>query len=437
VKSDEKSVITGKWLLFTVLEESLTDKFKYHTDSFNDKDFLLSDEKYLNDLILSSSSEIKQLVSEENWFFWNEKNKIEEALLKDPYNIDLNAKAHAFDIAIINRICILKALYTPGSSILNINHAFRLSSREIMIRELIKPLDRKVMEEMGSPLDFFGRGTVSTYAKEVGHMNCICVQEHDQSLYYWLKAREEGLLSSSHILLHIDAHSDMTLISPEELGVLKNITKSDELKNYIASFYSGANNLITPVNLTSFIHYAVFCGLVREIFWVYPDPDYCKYRLPANLDRNFLLDIEGAQNFSLQNGHIICQWEGIKVHIIRLSELPVFTEDVILDIDMDFFLNGASADGQSGCRGYRIRNREDTDSWQKLVSHKLKIGNLKPWIGTEAFTSIIKSKHIFSPVTTLCLSPFFIPEEWHFLINILIKELSVTDQEKVFFKKNF
>ncbi|MEQ8168710.1 MAG: UPF0489 family protein [Candidatus Eremiobacterota bacterium] len=405
----------------------MTDKFKLHTDSFNNKDFLISDEKYLNDLILLSPSEIKQLVSEENWFFWNEKNKIEEELLKDPYNMHLNFKAYAFDIAIVNRLCILKTLYNPGSSILNVSHAFRLSSRDIMVQELIKPLDRKVIEEMGSPPGFFGRGTVSAYAKEAGYMNCICVKEHDQSLYYWLKARDEGFFSSSHILLHIDAHSDMTLISPEDLELLKNITKSEELKNYIASFYSGSNSLITPVNLTSFIHYAVYCGLVREIFWVYPDPDYCKYRLPANIDRTFLLDIEGGHDFSLENGHVICQWEGIKVHIIRLSELPVFTEEVILDIDMDFFLNEASADGKSGCRGYRIRNREDIDLWQKLVSYRLKIGNLKPWISPETFTSIIKSKHIFSPVTTLCLSPFFMPEEWHFLINILIKELSVTD----------
>ena len=418
------SLVTAHWSLVTVPEESLTDKFKYHTDSFNDKDFLISDEKYLDDLIFSSSSEIKQIISEENWFFWNEKNKIEEALLEDPYNIDMNFKAHAFDIAMVNRLCILKVLYNPGSSILNVNHAFRLSSREIMVQELIKPLNRKVIEEMGLPLNFFGRNTVSPCAKEAGHMNCICVQEHDQSLYYWLKAREEGFLSSSHILIHIDAHSDMTLISPEDLEVLKNITESDELKNYIASFYSDGNNLITPVNLTSFIHYAVYCGLVREIFWVYPDPDYCKYRLPANMERAFLLDIEGAENFSLQNGHIICQWEGINVHIIRLSELPVFTEDVILDIDMDFFLNEASADGLSGCRGYRIRNREDINLWQKLVTHKLKIGNLKPWITPDTFTYVIKSKHIFSPVTTLCLSPFFMPEEWHFLIHILIKELS-------------
>lgn len=405
--------------------KTLTDNFKHHTDSFNNKDFLISDEKYLDDLILSSSSyEIKQILSEENWFFWNEKSKIEEGLLKDPYNIDLNFKAHAFDIAIVNRLCILKALYSPGFSVLNLNHAFRLSSREIMLQELIRPFDMKVMEQLGVPLNFFGTGSISPYAKEAGHMNCICVKEHDQSIYYWLKAREEGFLSSSHILIHIDTHSDMTLISPSDLELLKNIKNSDEVKHYIASFYSKGNNLITPVNLTSFIHYAVSCGLVREIFWVYPDPDYCKYRLPANMERAFILDMEGAENFSLQDGHIICQWAGIKVHIIRLSEIPFFNEEVILDIDMDFFLNEASAEGLSGCRGYRIRNRGDIDLWRELVSHKLKIGDLKPWITPEIFTSIIKSKGIFSPVTTLCLSPFFIPEEWHFLIHILMKELS-------------
>jgi len=215
----------------------------------------------------------------------------------------------------------------------------------------------------------------------------------------------------------------MTLISQEDLDLLKHIKNSDELKNYIASFYREDNNLITPVNLTTFIHYAVSCGIVREIFWVYPDPDYCKYRLPANLERAFFLDIEGAENFSLRNGHIMCRWAGIDVHIIRLSELPVFTEEVILDIDMDFFLNGASADGLSGCRGYRIRNREDLDLWRELVPHKLRIGDLKPWITPEAFTSVIKSKHIVSPLVTLCLSPFFIPEEWHFLISIVAKSL--------------
>jgi hypothetical protein len=211
----------------------------------------------------------------------------------------------------------------------------------------------------------------------------------------------------------------MFCISEKDMKILSNIKDLDEFKNYIATFYfrDPGDNLITPINLTSFIHYAVHTGLVREVFWIYPTPDYCKYRFPANLDLSFILSIDGASEFRLEDGHIVCNWAGIKVHILTLEELPVFNEEVILDIDIDFFINNNSLDEISGSRGYRINNKELLTMWKNITDSPLKTGDVVPWITPEKFSSLLKSRNIFSLITTIALSPFFTPQSYHFLIN--------------------
>ena len=366
---------------------------------FQNEEALNRDLAYLENLVLSlSSEELFKTILEENWYLWKEKGKCEDLILKELYNIEYNFRAYAYEVAICRRISVLRALNKLcGRSLISLSQAFRISSPIPLIEELIKPVTKETLELMGEPLERFGRGNISELAKSPGSMKCICTDEHDQVLFHWLKSREEGFLNSDHILLHFDAHSDMTSISENDMSILSGIKSAEDLKNYIATFYSSSegNNLITPVNLVSFIYYAVKKKLVREIFWVYPTPDYCKYRFPANLERAYLFDIDEAKDFRLENRHIVCDWAGVKVHILTIEELPVFSEEVILDIDMDFFLNRSSAESRNGARGYRLWNREDLKAWKSICNYSVRFGSLVPWITPENFFKFIKTKKYF------------------------------------------
>jgi len=394
-------------------------------ENFEKENPLDTDLKYLEELVLSSSSDhLYGILSDENWFLWKEKGKYEDLILKDLYNTEYNFRAYIYEVAICRRICILKALNKlQGRSLISVHQAFRMFPPDTMIEELTKPLDRQVLSSMGESLKIFGRGKTSSVE---GDMKCICTDEHDEVLYYWLKARKSGILNSDHILLHFDAHSDMTSIDSLDMKIISAIDDPEEFKNYITTCYSlsPGKNLITPVDLVSFIYCAVKKDLIREIFWVYPDPDYCKYRFPANLDRSYIFDIDGGENFRLETGHIVCDWAGIKVHILRLGDLPLFNEEVILDIDMDFFLNQSSADSRAGCRGYRVWDRESLETWKKICSHPLRLGDLIPWITPDKFISTLKDKKINSLITTVALSPFFTESSYHFLIDTISEKLS-------------
>lgn len=401
--------------------------FDLHINNFQKDTFLNKDLEYLESLISGAgSADLYKALGEENWHLWNQKGKIEELLVKDLYNLELNFKAYAFEVAICRRVSILKALENmTGRGPVSLFHAFSIFPPDIMIEELIRPIDEDTINNLGKTPEIFGRGYISPLAKEAGNMKPVSFDEHDEVLYYWLKAREKGIIRADHILLHFDAHSDMLCIDRDDLQILNSISGIEEFKNYISTFYfrEPGENLLTPVNLVSFIYFAVKSNIVREVFWVFPDPDYSKYRLPANLDLLSLLDIDGGENFRLEDGHIVCDWAGVKIHILRLSDIPVFNEEVILDIDLDFFLNESSADERTGCRGYRVWDRKNLDKWKSMCNGPLKLGQTVPWITPEAFIEMISAKGIYSLISTICRSPFFTAKEFHFLLDILKEQL--------------
>ena len=56
--------------------------FKLHIENLYDETWIKKDLTYLENLILSSSDEeLSSTISEESWFLWNEKGKLEEVIL--------------------------------------------------------------------------------------------------------------------------------------------------------------------------------------------------------------------------------------------------------------------------------------------------------------------------------------------------------------------
>ncbi|MCK5494191.1 MAG: UPF0489 family protein, partial [Candidatus Omnitrophica bacterium] len=156
------------------------------------------------------------------------------------------------------------------------------------------------------------------------------MQNHGMAYSKWAIETIKHRLREGAILLHIDRHSDMLI--------------SDILHNKPISVRE-AQHCIYP--LASFIPPAVFHDLVSEIYWVVP------YDMSVEEDKKILV---GEQIFSngqrryyaevlpLDEAERIISHKGTElkqaiVHILHLSQLPIFItkNDLILDIDIDFF----------------------------------------------------------------------------------------------------
>jgi len=130
---------------------------------------------------------------------------------------------------------------------------------------------------------------------------------------------------------------------------------------------------------------------------------------------------ESGKNFRFEKGYVTCDWHGIKVHIARIEDLPEFQEDVIVDIDMDYFVNMDDSSSTFGCRGYRVLDEEDLNYWYEMADVNLEKGDVKPWIKLEEFCNILKYKNIRSSLAFLSLSPYFTHNYYH---NTLLEKLS-------------
>ena len=389
--------------------------------------WLKEDMDYLGRIIKfqDSPEKLKEKLGEENVYLWRQKIFWENLLLYDLYNLEINFNIHTFEMAIVRRLSVIMAQNKlKDRKLKHLREAFKMYPLRGLLNEMTLPVTEETIRASGCPLQVFGDGIFVSYARPAGKMTGIVVKEHDASLYYWLKFKEEGkIMPQGNVILHFDAHSDMNLICDEDLKVLSDISELETLKSWFSSFYyehSVTEHVRAVVNLTNYLHFAVRTGFAGEIFWIMPDPDFCKLRLAANLIKNFLLEIEGGDDFRTDAGHVVCRWEGIKVHILRLRDLPLFNQSVILDIDIDYFIND---DSSWNWHGYKILNENELNYWRNICSKPLEIGSIKPWIDLETFCEILLLKNIQSPLVTISASPFYTPGQYHLLPCKLLEKL--------------
>ncbi len=391
--------------------------------------WLEEDIKHLERMIKfqNSPESLKKKLGEENWYLWEQKVHYEKMLLDDLYNLEINFKIYAYELGILRRISIIRAQNKlKDKKVKHTYEAFTIYPQRALLNEMTHPITEEI--SLQRPLKTYGRGYFHPSSRPAGKMKVILVKEHDEALYHWLKDKERSQIPrKANILIHFDAHSDMSLIEDDDIQYLLKIKKLKELKRWFASFYyqeKNADQIRSPINLTTYLHYAVKTGLLGEIFWVMPDPDFCKLRLATNLKKSFLLEIDGGNNFRAEHRHIICHWEGIKVHILRICDLPVFKESVILDIDMDYFLNEDSGSNEYGWHGYRIQNENELTYWNQISGKSMKIGDIKPWITLENFYQFLLIKNILTSSVTISLSPFYTLKDYHIIADKLADLLS-------------
>lgn len=89
--------------------------------------------------------------------------------------------------------------------------------------------------------------------------------EHSEAFYYWQKARHEAVLSFPIDLFHVDAHADMDM--PSEFRTPLHPAKGAAV-DPVDYFRAFARDELT---ITNYIFPAVLSGLVRNVYFFYPD----------------------------------------------------------------------------------------------------------------------------------------------------------------------
>ena len=97
-----------------------------------------------------------------------------------------------------------------------------------------------------------------------------CMEDDDGAYDVW-----KAVGVSDRILVHFDGHLDFNWITDRSADELLTAGSSEELDRLIAQvsvWNLDGRSLRTRVNITNFIYPAIKHGIVREFFWVIPDP---------------------------------------------------------------------------------------------------------------------------------------------------------------------
>lgn len=133
------------------------------------------------------------------------------------------------------------------------------------------------------------------------------MENHDQAYHIW---RDAGV--KEKILVHIDAHHDMWWIDD--------------------------NRSLTIAN---FICPAIKEGIVREVYWVVPDRTWDgragRSAVWGHLKR-ILKGYPSAAVLSRERHRLNAELAGTPLSVCSLDALPMFTEDVLLDVDADYLV---------------------------------------------------------------------------------------------------
>ncbi len=196
----------------------------------------------------------------------------------------------------------------------------------------------------------------------------IIVDSHEQVLAFWQDAMSKGLIKPGATLIHVDTHSDI--------------------------FLGRHPSLTTKAN---FINEAIRLGIIKKVIWVVPDglPEVSGLQSQTRGETNLGIfdnvpyktklysdswEIRTAESFGW-GGVDKRIYSEIELEVVRLSELNCESDNLILDIDYDYFSNS----GHDTHRGFPV---DPTDVELKENIHmffrKITDLNIRPNIITAA-----------------------------------------------------
>jgi hypothetical protein len=194
------------------------------------------------------------------------------------------------------------------------------------------------------------------------------VDSHEQVLAFWQDAIAKGLIQKGATLIHVDTHSDIFL-------------------GQHPPFSTKAN----------FINEAIKLGIIDKVIWVVPDGLPKVSGLQSKKSEGINLGIFEVVPYKTQlysdswelrtaesfgwGGFNKSLYHEIQLEVVRLSELNCESDNLIFDIDYDFFSNS----GHDTHRGFKV---DPTDVELKENIHmffrKITDLNIRPKIITAA-----------------------------------------------------
>lgn len=143
----------------------------------------------------------------------------------------------------------------------------------------------------------------------------VLMENHDEAYHCW---RGAGL--QERTLVHIDAHDDLVWVQGQE-----------------------------SANIANFICPALQEGIVTEVLWVVPDETWSARKRFKALLRRLQKIIRGYPGkpaaVTVEKNRISTVVLGKPLRVCTLGNLPRFSERVLLDIDVDFFMPFSPGNG--------------------------------------------------------------------------------------------
>ena len=233
------------------------------------------------------------------------------------------------------------------------------------------------------------------------HVSVSIMDDHAQAYRIWKKQAVKN-----RILVHLDAHMDCNLIPEKGIDSILAVNTLKELNNLLEDpgywDLSGKTKeqLIAGGN---FIYAALREGMIKEFYWVVPDyawnPAECAQILKNMVKKYPQAGMEDIKNIEISQETIKARFGSLPVICCRLLDLPVISEEVLLDIDLDFMLeNGESSD-------------KNVDK--------------KPWIWPDELAIKIKEKGLKTDLITIASSvkDGFTPEKYRYFSGELAEKL--------------
>lgn len=160
---------------------------------------------------------------------------------------------------------------------------------------------------------------------------CYIIEEHNEAFEIWLNAAcNEVINPSGNVLLHFDEHSDM-FVPRFENSINNLLDNSDSIKP-----------VSKQLGIASFIVPAIYLGLINDVKWIKQDviiPAYNDMYVCSVKNEGIIIMmgkltdaiVEGSKNSNL------IHFSYSKISEQELHAGSVVTNDVLLDIDLDYF----------------------------------------------------------------------------------------------------
>jgi len=205
------------------------------------------------------------------------------------------------------------------------------------------------------------------------------MENHNQALKVW---KDRGI--RNRILVHVDAHLDAGSIPQKDpLEILKadTISEVNRLLDNKQNWNLTKKDFYSLVDIGNYIYPAIRDGMIKEFWWVVPDTNFYKVRkwLRGYLKRLAKRDSNYAKEVLLSDGRLRGRLFDKNLIICNIDALPSFKEEILLDIDCDYFVYKSAR--------------------QHILSDIL--NEKKPWIEPGEFVDKLKDKNIKTDLVTI------------------------------------